>query len=130
MAPFEWISIGANSNKMGNVDVLAGATLIEKVSQGHGWRCSLRPGWDSCGDEIQRSLPPHCSSTNEVAVHLCGSTSNLPVPFLRRPRLALGFHAAGFRCLSLSEFNKHAFVSTIEANLHPFGLTYPHLYPQ
>jgi DNA (cytosine-5)-methyltransferase 1 len=43
--------------------------------------------------------------------------------------LDLGFHAAGFRCLSLNEFNRHA-AATIEQNLYRFGSTPPRLYTE
>jgi DNA (cytosine-5)-methyltransferase 1 len=41
--------------------------------------------------------------------------------------LDLGFHAAGYRCLSLNEFDRHA-LATIDQNLHWFGERPPHLY--
>jgi DNA (cytosine-5)-methyltransferase 1 len=43
--------------------------------------------------------------------------------------LDLGFHAAGFRCLSLSENDRHA-LSTIEQNLHLLGEPPPLLYSE
>jgi DNA (cytosine-5)-methyltransferase 1 len=41
--------------------------------------------------------------------------------------LDLGFHQAGYRCLSLNELNPHA-QATIEQNLHRFGDSPPRLY--